>query len=303
MGALEERPASTEHFYADGYYGGPASEGWPAGTHYEDYDFTAEHTHLWVRLMMEALRPTGGRILDVGCANGFLLRRLKGRFERFGIEVNVAAAAAAARGGITIIASDIADPRLVSHERFDVVTAIATLEHVLDMRGAVSICLDLLAPAGCLLYEVPLISDLADNKDWLNASYEHISYPTRRGLETLFGSFPGTLHTGFETEIRGFSASYIGVAARDPSVFARAGRFLGAMAQLHLEGLDLTERRLHLAYHLVHGFRPTPERVIALPELLDVASSPNLLKHLTQLWCNDCLLANQAAKAEVERPD
>jgi SAM-dependent methyltransferase len=297
MGAVEERPASTEHFYADGYYGGPASGGWPAGTHYEDYDFTAEHTLLWARLMVEALRPTGGRVLDVGCANGFLLRRLNGRFERFGIEVNAAAAAAAARSGVTIIASDIADPRVVSHERFDVVTALATLEHVLDIRGAVAICLDRLVPRGCLLYEVPLISDRADNKDWLNASYEHIYYPTCRGLETLFGSFPGTLHTGFETEIRGFSASYIGVAARDASVFARAGRLLGAMAQPHLEGLDMTERPLHLAYHLVHGFRPTPDRVIALPELLDVASSPKLLKFLTQLWYNDCLLAHQARKA------
>jgi glycosyltransferase involved in cell wall biosynthesis/SAM-dependent methyltransferase len=297
MGLVEQQPASTVHFYGDGYYGGLA--GLPAGSHYEDYDFTAEHTLLWVRLMVEALRPTGGRILDVGCANGFLLNRLNGHFERFGIEVNTTAATAAARSGITIIASDIADPRVMSHERFDVVTAMATLEHVLDIRGAVAICLDLLAPGGSFLYEVPLISEFADNKDWLNASYEHISYPTRRGLEALFASFPGTLHTGFETEIRGFSASYIGVAARDPSAFARAERLLGAMAQPHLTDLDLTERRLNLAYHLVHGFRPTPDRVLALPELFEVASSPNLLKRLTQLWYNDCVLAQSVKRASL----
>ena len=42
--------------------------------------------------MVEALLPQGGRILDVGCASGSLLASLPGGFERFGIEVNAAAA-------------------------------------------------------------------------------------------------------------------------------------------------------------------------------------------------------------------
>jgi SAM-dependent methyltransferase len=301
MGVVEEVPLSTAHFYVDGYYGGSTGKDRPTGTHYEDYDFTVEHTLLWARLMVEALRPTGGSILDVGCANGFLLRSLTGRFERFGIEVNAAAAAAAARSGITIIASDIADAKVVSHGRFDVVTALATLEHVLDIRGAVATCLNLLVPRGFLLYEVPLISDRADNKDWLNASYEHIYYPTCRALQNLFGIFPEALHTGFETDIRGFSASYIGVVTRHPHVFAGAKHLLDAMAQPALEGLDLTERRLHLAYHLVHGFRATPERILALPELFQVASSPGLLRRLTQLWWEDCLLARRPAKRAGQR--
>jgi hypothetical protein len=51
------------------------------------------------------------------------------------------------------------------------------------------------------------------------------------------------------------------------------------------------ERRLNLAYHLVHGFRPTPERILALPELLETASSPGLLKRLMELWSIDCASA------------
>jgi SAM-dependent methyltransferase len=297
MGVIEQRPASTEQFYVDGYYGGAAADCWAAGCHYEDYPLTAEHTLLWARILVEALRPTGGSILDVGCANGFLLRRLRGRFERFGIEVNGAAAAAAARDGITIVASDIFDPRVASCERFDVVTALATLEHILNFRNAVAVCLDRLAPGGCFIYEVPLISDVADNGNWLNGSYEHISYPTLRGLDALFGSFSETLHTGFETEIRGFSSSYIGIAAHDPGVFAVAEKLLHAMAQPNLAGLDLTGRRLHLAYHVVHGFRPTPERVLALPDLLEVENSPRLLKRLTQLWHNDCVAAHRSQTA------
>ena len=299
MGVIEERPASTEQFYVDGYYGGAAADDLAVGTHYEDYSFTAEHTLLWARLFVEALRPTGGSILDVGCADGFLLRRLRGRFERFGIEVNAAAAATAARGGITIIASDIADPRVASSEHL---MLSQRWQHwsVLNIRDAVATCLDRLAPGGCFIYEVPLISDVADNVNWLNGSYEHISYPTRRGLDALFGSFSETFHTGFETEIRGFSASYIGVAAHDPGVFAVAERLLGAMAQPNLAGLDLTGRRLNLAYHVVHGFRPTPERVISLPDLLEVENSPMLLKRLTQLWYNDCVAALQITRLKPD---
>ena len=51
---------SVEGLIGDGYYGGAAADGWAAGTHYEDYSLTAEHTLLWARLFVEALRPTGG---------------------------------------------------------------------------------------------------------------------------------------------------------------------------------------------------------------------------------------------------
>lgn len=280
FGMVEDPPATTEAFYADGYYGGEVGE----ASGYLDYAFTAEHTHLWSRLLIETLKPAGGRVLDVGCADGFLLHRLRGSFERFGIEVNPTAAATAAERGVTILGSDIAHTALRQAGKFSVITAIATFEHVLDFHGAVAACLDLLLPDGVLIFEVPLISQRADNKDWLNGSYEHISYPTERGLERLFACFPETSFAGFETEIEGFSGSYIAVAARDPAVFEHAKRLLIAMCQDTLTDLSAAERRLHLAYHVVHGFRPTPERVLALPELLEVATTPNLLKRLTQLW-------------------
>jgi SAM-dependent methyltransferase len=291
MGVLERLPTSTERFYADGYYGGEQTGNDTCGTHYANYDLTAEHTLLWARLMVEAMLPRGGRILDVGCANGFLLRRLNGRFQRFGIEVNAKAAAEAAANGVTIISSDVADPRVMGCEPFHSITALAVLEHVLDIRAAVAVCLDLLTPRGFLLYEVPLMSEVADNKDWVNGSYEHIYYPTTGGLEALFGSFPGVSHAGFETDIKGFSASYIGLATRDFDTFDRGKHLLDVMTQPTLAELGLMERRLNLAYHLVHGFRPTPERILALPELLETASSPGLLKRLMELWSIDCASA------------
>jgi len=298
MGMVEHPPASTEAFYADGYYG--ADTGDQAG--YHDYAFTAEHTQLWVRLMVEALRPKSGRILDVGCASGSLLASLRGNFERFGIEVNAAAAGHARAQGITVVASDIDDAALAGGAwgRFDIITSIATFEHVLDLRGAVLRCLDLLMPGGILLFEVPLISDTADNKDWFGGSYEHIHYPTVSGMTHLLDHMDGVHWVGFESDIKGCSASFLGIATRDEAAFARAAHLLGAMAQDTPDGLGLQERRLNLAYHVVHSFRPTPARVLALPDLLDVVATPLLLRRLTQLWHGDAVQAANAAYYEQQ---
>jgi hypothetical protein len=68
---------------------------------------------------------------------------------------------------------------------FDIITSIATFEHVLDFRGVVAACLRQLAPSGVLLFEVPLISATRDDKHWYHGSYEHIFYLTISGLDRL----------------------------------------------------------------------------------------------------------------------
>lgn len=296
MGVIEHPPVSTKAFYADGYYGHRDDE----DLGYLDYAFTAEHGLLWAQLMVQAVAPEGGPVLDVGCADGFLLERLQGPYGRFGVEVNPAAAAQARARGVTILGDDImASEAIGSAGPFRVITSIATFEHVLDFRGAVTSCLNLLAPDGVLVFEVPLISETRDNKDWYHSSYEHIFYPTVSGLKRLFGGFAELKFCGFESDINGFSSNYIGAASFDDAAFARAQRLITAMRQTSLGGLDETETRLNLAYHVVHSFRPNAERVHALPALLQVASSPNLLKRLTQLWCDDALLAEAWRNTEA----
>jgi SAM-dependent methyltransferase len=297
MGVIENPPASTSSFYSDGYYGRKDDE----DLGYVDYAFTAEHGLLWVQLMVQAVAPGGGSVLDVGCADGFLLHRLQGPYRRFGIEVNAAAAAQARARGVIVLGDDIMATNVTAggEPSFDVITSIATFEHVLDFRGAVAACLNLLAPGGVLLFEVPLISDTRDNKDWYHGSYEHIFYPTVPGLERLFGSFKGLRFFGFESDIKGFSSSYIGMASFDAAVFDRVQRLLTAMYQPGLGGLGEKETRLNLAYHVVHSFRPNAERINALPTLLQVASAPNLVKRLTQLWHNDAVLADAWRNTET----
>ncbi len=297
MGVVEQRPADTAHFYTDDYY--HRAEDSAHG--YADYEFTAEHGLLWTRVLIERLLPTGGAVLDIGCATGFLLRRLGGAYRRAGIEANPAAARVAAAAGIDILGGDVLAPGLATAHAgaYDAIASIATYEHVLDIRAAIAASLEMLAPSGVLILEVPVISESRSNADWYGSSFEHIFYPTERGLRSLFALFPGVHFTGTETAIAGYSSTYIGLATRDPDRFAELQRLLAAMTADDPAPLTEDDARLNLAYTVLHEFRPTPARIIRLPLLLERYFSPNLGKRLMQLWYGDAVQAVDAAAAGV----
>jgi SAM-dependent methyltransferase len=292
MGMIEDPPASTDFFYDDGYYG--VTDAQAHG--YHDYELTSAHTQLWVQLLIKALAGGSSRILDIGCADGTMLQGLPDSISKYGIEANAAAASVAAARGVTILSSDVADPKLATvANSFDIVSSIATFEHVLDMRGAFEIALRCLKEDGLLIFEVPLMSATADNKDWLHGSYEHITYPTVEGLKHLLDSLPGVHWHGFESQILGFSASYIGIVTHSPETFNRANALLRAMrSNDDPAALTTEERRLNIGYKLVHSFETRPELVLALPDLFEVASSKPLLRRLSQIWYGDTVKAKNA---------
>lgn len=289
MGVVEAIPQSTAQFYEDGYYGGGESaQADSTGLSYGDYEFTAEHSLLWLSCAVECLgRPK--RILDVGCATGSWLADLPGAHVRAGIEVNAAAARRARTRGISVIADDILSPSLrdCRIQKFDLVTAIATLEHVADIKQAVGACLSLLADNGVILFEVPLISATRDNRDWLNGSYEHIWYPTEAALQKLATLFPGVKFAGFECFIEGYSSTYVGAAAVSDGAVQRARALFDAMRFERLEGLSTDDRCLNVAFNLVHSFRSNLQLVENLPRLLERRCNTNLAQRLWERWAAD----------------
>jgi len=79
----------------------------------------------------------GGRLLDIGCAYGFLLRRLEGDFETFGLDVSEHAVEKA-RSVATqsqLQVHNILEPLPFDHDSFDVVIMTDILEHVPGAAG------------------------------------------------------------------------------------------------------------------------------------------------------------------------
>src|SRR5262245_17557509 len=80
-GVIEDIRQDLSVFYTDDYYRGEGEFG------YRDYARMAEHGVGWAASLVKCLKPSG-RVLDIGCADGFLLGRLGSAYEPYGVEVN-----------------------------------------------------------------------------------------------------------------------------------------------------------------------------------------------------------------------
>lgn len=97
----------------------------------------------------------GVRLLDVGCAYGWFLEVAAGRgAQAVGIEPDEAIAAFARNQGLRVRAGWFPEA-LRPDESFDVITFNDVLEHLPDVRGALSACFAHLAPGGLLSINIP----------------------------------------------------------------------------------------------------------------------------------------------------
>lgn len=284
MGVLKSIPEDTSIFYVGDYY---AAESENDG--YSDYDFTASHSLLWVKYAIEYF-CIKGNILDIGAANGFLLSQLSNSYLKYGIEVNNEACLEAEGNGVRIISSDIYDVDSKYESYFDIITSIATYEHVIDFRRAVENSLQLLKPDGVLIFEVPVISDKQDSSIWYRTSLEHIYYPTVSGLTELFRIL-GVSMTGFESSVEGFGTTYIGIVTRNPNKALLASKFISTINEKDIAKLSEEDRIINVSFNIVHSFFPTSEGILALPLLIRRGINNNVMSRLTQLWHSDFIEA------------
>lgn len=125
---------------------------WPSAANRVDWNLVSN-------LVLEHL-PKGGRVLDFGCYTGGLLARLPYTCERYGVEVNRAAAAVASNEVGTRIWSTIDE--IPSDLRFDVVIATDVVEHMMNPSEIVDKLAALLANDGILI----ITTGDADNYLW-----------------------------------------------------------------------------------------------------------------------------------------
>lgn len=153
-----------------------------------------------VSRVVTRILPPGGRVLDVGCASGGLLRRLEGLAGyRAGLEISPIAAAAAAAVCDEVVSLAIDDPRVpFEPDSFDVVVCADILEHLVDPDAALRRVCGWLIPGGSVVISVPNIANWAARLRLLRGvwRYEelgtwdsgHLRFFTLESLEAMVAS-------------------------------------------------------------------------------------------------------------------
>jgi 2-polyprenyl-3-methyl-5-hydroxy-6-metoxy-1,4-benzoquinol methylase len=139
-----------------------------------------------------------GRLLEVGCGDGYLLAAAERRgYEVVGVEYSEPAAqraqAGLARGQVLV--GELARVDLPS-EVFDVCILADVIEHVRDPRSFLATIRERLKPAGCLLIATPTTDSWSAHlmrSHWMEFKTEHMSYFSQRTLESLLAQ------TGFRS--------------------------------------------------------------------------------------------------------
>ncbi len=148
LGALYQDPT---------YFGG--------GEWYDDYLGDAEnHRRLFRRIvdLLGRFAPDRGRLLDVGCAAGFLLEVARERgWTVTGIEPSTAMAEDARRTLAVEVQSGTLESVTLPAASFDAVTLCDSIEHMADPRAALAEVRRLLVPGGIVLVVTPNVASVA----------------------------------------------------------------------------------------------------------------------------------------------
>ena len=302
MGVIDPIPDDLMALYGDEYYGlGRPNGGASAEQGYTDYAYTAEHGVGWAAALVKLLRPEGGRVLDIGCADGHLLAKLGPGYAVFGIEANEATGRIAVARGAVLLGRDLLDPALIEGYAgsFDVITAIAVFEHLRDIRSGILAALRLLRDDGVLLFEVPLMSAVHDNAVWLTSSLEHVWYPSEMGLRSLVETELGAQLVGTELFIAGYASTYIGLvfrgAANGQAIRDLAARVFPSEA----EPASADEAIARMLLHMVHAATATHADIGVLANLPAAMLNPPLQRRFSELWQAD-LWRRELARAETD---
>lgn len=143
-----------------------------------------------LRAVMRSFR--GSRILEVGCATGYVLSRLEQEGAVVvGCEPGPSALIAQHNYGVSVVRSEF-ERGLFEPESFDLVFSSMVLEHVSDASRFLGDLMSLLRPGGVLFAAVPACDEQLKNGDPSLPCHEHHYYFTRDSLAALLQDAGGT---------------------------------------------------------------------------------------------------------------
>jgi methionine biosynthesis protein MetW len=163
--------------------------------------------------------PDGARVLDVGCATGYLAAELARRGCTVdGIEVDPAAAQQARTHCREVVVGDVEAPaaradveRMLADSRPDIIICADVLEHLRDPWTVLAWLRTLLAPGGRAVISVPNIAHWTGRRALLRGRFDYTDY----------GLFD-------RTHLRFFTRASAAELARRAGFAVRAERLAGA---------------------------------------------------------------------------
>ncbi len=178
---LDPQPSDAQlsAIYGDTYY-----DAWGLGDA-ENGTKTLKH-RTFDHLLSRAVKASGkraGRLLDIGCATGYLLEVAKKRgFDPYGVELNAfSAKQAKALFGDEHIHCGELDTAPFAAESFDVIVMSDLLEHVRQPSVLLEKARRLLKPGGALTVMAPNVGGLSHKvlrQNWTDFKTEHLFYFT-----------------------------------------------------------------------------------------------------------------------------
>lgn len=103
---------------------------------------------------IKSLKPSRGRLLDVGCAHGWFLETVKNDFEVLGVEPDKNVFEATARRELPVRMGYFPDA-LDENEKFDVIVFNDVIEHIPDIERILNSCHQHLNMDGLLVLNLP----------------------------------------------------------------------------------------------------------------------------------------------------
>ena len=188
------RNAENEHSLANTHDGSPQS----AQTSPADSPYYLRQDRRGAHMRMLSLVPPGQRVLDVGCASGYLARLLGQRgYQVTGVEIDPEAArhARAYCDVVYEISAENLDALPVPDELYDIVLFGDVLEHLVTPEKALRSVHHLLAPGGTVIVSLPNIVFLSARLKILLGRFDyaheglfdrtHMRFFTRRSATEL----------------------------------------------------------------------------------------------------------------------
>jgi SAM-dependent methyltransferase len=129
---------------------------------------------------------THGRVLDIGCNDGTLLRNYPEAVDKFGVDPSDVARDLG--DGITVVQDVFPTPRLsaaAGAKPFDVVTSIAMFYDLEDPVGFVRSVRDLLAPDGLWVFEMSYMPTMLKLNSYDTICHEHLEYYSLAVIENI----------------------------------------------------------------------------------------------------------------------